>query len=235
MITDNVELSYNKFMSVLIKGDKFNIFKEKMNKLIIKELHFDIYNLNEIIHSSSNEKSNQYRDEMFKNLFESLYLIVIGKYIPSMHLLRSVLEVYAKMQNLEVNNNVSRKFSENIDQFVKVKKEGNKRNKKKLVNTKEVVKKIYGELCEYVHTGDSLEIKPFSFMQEIFTPVPTCEDTEIYIKKVNEAIKAIIRLDLMAFIKLQNNNLPSSVLFDFKQRYLNDEELEYVNVLLKNN
>lgn len=229
MIKDNYQNSLTEFQNIITKYQISHL----IDNLLVESVHKDLYNLNELLYNNDNENSIKYRNEMFRNIFETIHLILIGKYVAAMHMLRSVIELYGKMQISRIGDIATRKFSENIDRFIKQKKLGDKNNKAIIISKKEDLKIRFYELCEYVHTGVKINIKPFEVMEEIFNKSPNIRESDKYLRKVYDIINLLIVLDLLAFSVQYYQTLPSITLTDFKTQYLNDDQKNYMYSLTK--
>lgn len=222
----DIDYSYIAFLNIMEKhSNGLNYF---FDNAIVEDLHREIYRYNELVHLNvENDLSSKYKTEMFRNTFESLKLCIVTRKTSALHVLRSVLELYSKMNISRMNFDVDRKFSVNIDKFIKEKKHGRKKDARILIELKDELKGIYYDLCEYVHTGETIDIEPFQVMEDVFQERFAQDNFEYVVKKMTMIIKYFIKIDLLANSQFYFSKLPSTVLSDYKNIYLNDIEKGY--------
>lgn len=224
MIKSEKDKSLNTFRSLLTN----DIFKAENIQDYIELMHDNIYDFYEILYYfRENDKSDLYKSELIRNIFESIYLINNSRLVSSMHMLRSCLELFAKLQNSRINDEVKSKFSENIDVSVKHLKRGNKKNKSIIIESKENSKEIYSQLCEFVHTGEKITIKPFEVMEEVFYRDLEMKDFEEFAHMFFRVIKSMIALEILMYANHYFEYMPSLILSDLKNKYLSDKQKEY--------
>lgn len=225
----SINKSYSEFKDILNQNlIGINEREYVLNDTILEDLHSKIYQYNELLHFyGDTDISGKFKAEMFRNIFETLKLSMKTRLNTSMHILRSILETYAKMHFSRLNDSVNRKFSENLDMFIKSTKQGNKKNKAIIIGLKDELKEVYYELCDYVHTGDNIEINPFQVMEEVFDSRFSAKNFEYISEKLCEVIKYFIKIDLLAYSNYYFDQMSSLRLSELKELYLNDSEKEY--------
>lgn len=226
---DSINKSYSDFKDILNQNlIAINEREYILNDTILEDLHSQIYQYNELLYFyGETDISNKFKAEMYRNIFETLKLSMKTRLNSSMHILRSVLENYAKLHFSRLNGSVNRKFSENLDLFIKNTKQGNKKNKAIIIGLKDELKEVYSDLCDYVHTGDNIEIKPFQVMEEVFDSSFIAENFEYISEKLCEVIKYFIKIDLLAYSNYYFEQMSSLKLSELKELYLNDSEKQY--------
>lgn len=232
MVYSDKERSFKDFFEIINSSFKQQIEEEKLYNL-----HQNIYNLNELVHIHVNNNDTvKYYNEMLRNIFEAIFLGTIAREVPSYHMIRSVLELFAKIEiSRGTNCTVKRKFSENIDLFIKNKKQGNKATKRIIVSAKDALKNKYHELCEIVHTGENINIKNLEVMEEIFVYKKNQECFVNIVDKINEILVLLIKIDLMAHSNFYFNKMSSAIFSDYKNQYLDSTEKYYSYLVTENN